>query len=178
MNPYSIEQIYSDLQSKFSDMIGEIRIEPPTTGTPFIIVNREWIRDVCLYLRDDEKYKMNTCNLLSCVDFRKMKSQEYNNQLGVVYHLSSLQETKNGWETIHKCALRVYIPIDDPKIASVSRIWRSTDWHEREGYDMYGIIFEEHPDLRRILLPDDWVGFPLRKDYETPEYYNGMKIPY
>lgn len=131
MNPYSIEQIYSDLQSKFSDMIGEIRIEPPTTGTPFIIVNREWIRDVCLYLRDDEKYKMNTCNLLSCVDFRKMKSQEYNNQLGVVYHLSSLQETKNGWETIHKCALRVYIPIDDPKIASVSRIWRSTDWHER-----------------------------------------------
>lgn len=48
----------------------------------------------------------------------------------------------------------------------------------KEGYDMYGIIFEEHPDLRRILLPDDWVGFPLRKDYETPEYYNGMKIPY
>ena len=77
-----------------------------------------------------------------------------------------------------RCALRAYVPIDDPRIASVSRVWRTADWHEREGYDMFGIVFEGHADLRRILLPDDWEGHPLRKDYTVPEYYNGMKVPY
>ena len=65
MNPVSIEAIHADLQSKFSDMIGEMRREPAETGTPFIIVKAEWMRDVCLYLRDDPKYLMNNLNLLS-----------------------------------------------------------------------------------------------------------------
>jgi NADH-quinone oxidoreductase subunit C len=174
----TIEAIYSDLQTKFSDMIGELRREPADTGTPFIIVRREWIRDVCLYLRDEPRYLMNNLNVLSCVDFREMKSEEYVGQLGVVYHLSSLRPVGDSWKTVATCALRAYVPIDDPTIPSVSRVWRTADWHEREGFDMYGIRFEGHPDLRRILLPDDWEGHPLRKDYKVPDYYNGLKVPY
>jgi NADH-quinone oxidoreductase subunit C len=92
--------------------------------------------------------------------------------------MSSLQPVGDQWKTIHRCALRAYVPVDNPRIASVSRVWRTADWHEREGYDMFGIVFEGHHDLRRILLPDDWEGHPLRKDYKVPDYYNGMKVPY
>jgi NADH-quinone oxidoreductase subunit C len=178
VTPRTIEEIHEDLTAKFSDMIGELRREPADTGTPFIIVRAEWIKDVCLYLRDDPRYLMNKLDLLSCVDFREINSQEYQGQLGVVYHLSSLQPSESMWRTVHRCALRVYTSVDNPRVPSVSRIWRDADWHEREGYDMYGIVFDGHPDLRRILLPDDWEGYPLRKDYTVPEYYNGMRVPY
>jgi NADH-quinone oxidoreductase subunit C len=63
-----------------------------------------------------------------------------------------------------------------PTFKSVTSVYRTADWHEREAYDMVGIYFEGHPDLRRILLPDDWEGFPLRKDYETAEFYKGILI--
>ena len=64
-----------------------------------------------------------------------------------------------------------------PSVPSVEQIWRVADWFEREVYDMYGIRFKGHRDLRRMLLPDDWKGWPLRKDYKTPQTYNGMRVP-
>ena len=63
-----------------------------------------------------------------------------------------------------------------PEFKSITSVYRTADWHEREAYDLLGIFFEGHPDLRRILLPDDWEGFPLRKDYKNAEYYKGIKI--
>jgi NADH:ubiquinone oxidoreductase subunit C len=63
-------------------------------------------------------------------------------------------------------------------VQTVSHIWGTADWHEREAYDMMGIVFDGHPDLRRILCPDDWEGWPLRKDYKVQEFYRGLKVPY
>ena len=66
---------------------------------------------------------------------------------------------------------------ESKKIFSVANIWRTADWHEREAYDLMGVLFEGHPDMKRILLPHDWEGHPLKKDYEVADYYHGMYIP-
>ena len=78
----------------------------------------------------------------------------------------------------HHLMIRVVLPRDKPEIESVSHIWKTADWHEREVFDMYGIQFLHHPDLRRILMPADWVGHPLRKDYKHQEYYRDIKVEY
>ena len=77
----------------------------------------------------------------------------------------------------HKIEIRIAVERKKPSIPSVEQVWRGADWLEREVYDMYGVKFKGHRDLRRMLLPDDWKGWPLRKDYKTPNIYNGMKVP-
>jgi NADH-quinone oxidoreductase subunit C len=108
--------------------------------------------------------QFDTLSLLTGMDYTGGK-------LGVVYHLASVALG-------HTIVLKANVTVDNPHVASVASVWRTADWHEREAFDMIGLIFDGHPDLRRILMPDDWVGHPLRKDYKVPEYYNGMKVPY
>ena len=74
--------------------------------------------------------------------------------------------------------VKVKLSREKPEIDSVSHIWKTANWHEREIFDMYGIYFKNHPDLRRILMPADWEGYPLRKDYKHQEYYRNIKIEY
>tara|TARA_Y100000590_G_scaffold460150_1_gene618817 strand:+ start:150 stop:611 length:462 start_codon:yes stop_codon:yes gene_type:complete len=94
---------------------------------------------------------------------------EVDEQLGLAY---------NFYSTDKKLYLEVRIEFhNSEKIFSVANIWRTADWHEREAYDMMGILFEGHPDMKRILLPEDWEGHPLRKDWKEPEFYNGMPVP-
>jgi NADH-quinone oxidoreductase subunit C len=89
----------------------------------------------------------------------------------VVYNLYSIPFD-------HHLMIKVILPRENPAVDSVSAIWKTADWHEREVCDMYGITFRNHPDLRRILMPADWEGFPLRKDYKHQEYYRDIKIEY
>ena len=102
---------------------------------------------------------------LSGVDYKDPKNED--DRLEVVYHLYSMLKK-------HKLILKVELSRDDPKVPTVENVWGIANWHEREAYDMYGIQFEGHSDLRRILCPDDWVDYPLRKDYVEPETYRGM----
>ena len=76
----------------------------------------------------------------------------------------------------HSVEIRVLVT-DEEEVPSLANIWKTADWHEREAYDMMGIKFYGHPDLKRILLPEDWEGFPLRKDYKVADYYHGVPIP-
>lgn len=78
----------------------------------------------------------------------------------------------------HHLMVKVILPCENPVVDSVSHIWKTADWHEREIFDMYGIRFNNHPDLRRILMPADWEGHPLRKDYKHQEYYRDIKVEY
>ena len=78
---------------------------------------------------------------------------------------------------LNSIEIRIKVSIENPEIPSVEKIWRVADWFERETYDMFGILFSSHSDLRRILLPEDWEGWPLRKDYEVQETYHGIVIP-
>ncbi|BBA79984.1 NADH dehydrogenase subunit J [cyanobacterium endosymbiont of Rhopalodia gibberula] len=84
------------------------------------------------------------------------------------YHLIKVADNSDRPEEIR---IKVFLPRDNPRVPSVYWIWKASDWQERESYDMYGIIYEGHPDLKRILMPEDWVGWPLRKDYVSPDFY-------
>jgi NAD(P)H-quinone oxidoreductase subunit J len=84
------------------------------------------------------------------------------------YHLIKLSDEADQPDEVR---LKVYLPREDPTVPSLYWIWPTSDWQERESYDMYGIIYEGHPNLKRILMPEDWVGYPLRKDYVSPDFY-------
>jgi NAD(P)H-quinone oxidoreductase subunit J len=84
------------------------------------------------------------------------------------YHLIKVNDNSDRPEEVR---IKVFLPRANPKVPSVYWIWKAADWQERESYDMYGIVYEGHPNLKRILMPEDWVGWPLRKDYVSPEFY-------
>lgn len=90
--------------------------------------------------------------------------------LGSAYNFFSMDKR-------HYIEVRIEVERKNAIIPSVVGIWRTADWHEREVYDLFGITYEGHPDLRRILLPSDWEGYPLRKDFKEPEFYNGLPVP-
>lgn len=156
------QEIHSALTVRFGDAIRDAKLDGVVD--PFIRIAPERIREVALYLRDDPALQFDTLCLLTGMDYTGGK-------LGVVYHLASVVLG-------HKIVLKVEVPADNPHVQSVESVWKTANWHEREAFDMIGILFDDHPDLRRILMPDDWEGHPLRKDYKVPEFYNGMKVPY
>ncbi len=157
-----INEIYNKLKSVFGEGIGELKTDLPVR--PFFFADASKIDAVALFLRDEESMQFDNLSCLSGVDYDK-------DNLAVVYHLCS-------YALGHQLVVKCLVPKSDPKIKSVSDVWAAAEWHEREAFDLVGMIFEGNPDLRRILLPEDWEGHPLRKDYKVPEFYNGMKIPY
>jgi NADH-quinone oxidoreductase subunit C len=115
--------------------------------------------EVRLTVRPEATWKL--CRILRDAGFEYLNcisGADWVTHLEVVYDLSSLQHP-------NKVHLRVPVDRENPVLRTVTNIWRGANWHERECYDLFGVRFDEHPDLRRILLPEDWVGFPLRKDY-------------
>lgn len=175
----TIEDILQLLKDKFPQ--SEFSLENELPVDHYIIVNALELPKICTYLRDEENLLFDTLMNLSGVDDNnavKVKDEDGTERLegrtlSVYYHLHSMKFN-------HKVTLKVSVPIETPNVESVESIWKCADWHEREAYDMYGIIFLNHPNLTRILMPYDWEdgSYPLRKDFETPEFYNGMKIPY
>ncbi len=135
---------------------------------PAIYLPADRIMEVCLWLRESPHTYFDFLSNLTAVD------NYPENSFTIVYHLSSIPYQL-------QLTLKVELAVDRstetlPTLPSVSSVWRTADWHEREAYDLMGVFFTEHPDLRRILLPDDWEGFPLRKDYQDPEQYHGINI--
>ncbi|MGB9773899.1 MAG: NADH-quinone oxidoreductase subunit C [Bacteroidota bacterium] len=155
-------EIYEILKNEFGESILEFKKD--AVVEPYIVVVPDRIRDIAYFLRDDERLQFTSLMCLSSVDYN-------DGTLGVVYHLHSMTLG-------HKIVLKVRVPKEAPHVQSVEAVWKAANWHEREAYDLMGIAFDGHPDLRRILLPYDWEGHPLRKDYKVPEFYNGMKVPY
>ena len=119
---------------------------------------------VCSYLYADPETYFDSLSCITGID----QDQE---TMMVVYNIYSIPFN-------HHLMLRVAINRDEPEIDSLVPIWKTAEWHEREAYDLLGIKFKNHPDLRRILLPSDWTGFPLRKDYEEQQLYRGVNVAY
>jgi len=175
----SAEEIFDILKVKFGNSIIELKKDLPVE--PFISVNPFEIDKVSYFLRNNEELQFDSLMNLSGVD--DANGQSVNDEegglkiiggtLSVYYHIESTKLK-------HKLCLKVSVPRESPEVASVYYVWRHADWHEREAYDLVGIKFLNHPDLRRILMPYDWEAgsHPLRKDYKNPEFYQGMKVPY
>ena len=172
------EEIFEILKKEFGDSILALDKETPTE--PIISVDPLQIHKVGTFLRDNDEMKFDSLMCLSGVDDAdgtKVKEEDgsetiQGGTLSVYYHLHSVSIK-------HKITLKVSAQREDAKVESVENVWKCADWHEREAYDMFGINFLNHPDLRRILMPYDWeAGYPLRKDYKNPEFYQGMKVPY
>ena len=119
-----------------------------------VIIKRDRILQVCRYLHDDAALSFDHLKDLCGVDYLNKKEVRFE----VVYNLYSIRHH-------HMIRLRAEVPENDPTIESVTPIWAGANWHERECFDMFGIRFKGHPDMRRILMPEDWEGYPLRKDY-------------
>jgi NADH-quinone oxidoreductase subunit C len=132
-------------------------------------VQRDRVLDLCRTLRDDEGLRFELCSSVSGVDY----GEDVEQRLHVVYHLLSMTYRR-------RIRLEVTLDIDDPHVPSVVEVYPTADWHERETWDMFGVIFDGHPALTRILMPDDWEGHPQRKDYPLggiPVEYKGAEIP-
>ena len=131
-------------------------------GQVGVSLKKDMIRDICLYLRDEPLVRMDHLADLTAVDFSTYPGDS-GPRFEVVYNMISITFR-------HRIRLKVRVPEEDPRIDSVSSIWQTANWHERETYDLMGIKFDGHPDLRRILLPEDWEGYPLRKEYPLKGY--------
>ena len=128
---------------------------------PWSVIDASAILPVCQFLRDDERLRMDHLELLGGTD--------YKDRIEVVYVLYSMRHC-------HRYTLKCRLPREEPRLRTVESLWAVANWHERETYDMLGVVFEGHSDLRRILCPDDWEGYPLRKDYKFPNSYRGMPV--
>ncbi|MBF9128618.1 NADH-quinone oxidoreductase subunit C [Plantactinospora sp. S1510] len=150
----------------FADAIEQVVVD---RGELTLHIRPERIAEVCQVLRDDAALRFELCSSVSGVDYLGSDQR----RLHVVYQLTSMTYRR-------VIRLEVAVTVEDPHVASVTEVYPTADWQEREAYDMFGVVFDGHPSLTRILMPDDWEGHPQRKDYPlggVPVEYKGAEIP-
>ena len=165
----TFKEILSTLKQTFSDISFE---EQQAEGLmPFVVLPKEHLVAVCSYLQQTEGLYFD---MLSCITAMDLGAEA--EQMEVIYTLYSIPYN-------HSFCLKIRFDRNTsseilPSVPSLTSLWKTADWHEREAFDLFGIQFEGHPDLRRILLPEDWEGYPLRKDYKEQEKYHGITVQY
>ncbi|MBX9677842.1 MAG: NADH-quinone oxidoreductase subunit C [Gemmataceae bacterium] len=147
---------------------------------PFVTIESADLPAVCRFLRDDARLKFDILSCISGVDYlepdpKKVAKAGFEPHTEVVYHMQSFAHRHRFVVKLNLPRWKGDKPGELPEVPTVSNLWPAADWHEREVYDLSGIWFTGHPDLRRILLAEDWTGHPLRKDYEFPLEYHGIR---
>ena len=149
-------QILERIKNRFGDRVLEIADKKPD---PFAVVDPKSIVEIARFAKEDLELAMDCLSNQSGVD--------YKDRIEVVYHLYSYQRR-------HGAVLKVKLPRENPSLETLENVWKSANWMEREIYDLLGVNFEGHSDMRRILMPEDWIGHPLRKDFVEPMEYHGI----
>jgi NADH-quinone oxidoreductase subunit C len=150
-----IEEIHAQLKARFGEAIGPLM---PPNKDPFFNVSADRLVEVCQLLKSDPGLRFDFLEDVTATDHLK------ENQIRMVYHLFSYQLR-------HELVIKVECDRASPRVPSLDAVWKTANWLEREVYDLFGVQFDGHPDLRRIMMPDDWVGYPLRKDYQEAGGY-------
>lgn len=164
----TFQEISDIISEQFNHLSIESDIKNPQ---PILIVPVNEVAEICQFLHQDERLFFDHLACVTAIDNgRDIGSMD------VVYNLTSIPYG-------HDLMMKVSFPRNQeneplPQVPTVSHIWRTADWHEREAFDLLGISFIGHPDQRRILLPEDWEGHPLRKDYQAQEKYHGIYVKY
>jgi NADH-quinone oxidoreductase subunit C len=171
------DEIIAVLEQQFGERIRSKKLD---ALDPYVVIDPADLPAVCRFLRDDPRLRFEMLLCISGVDYlepdaKKAPKAGFEPHLEVVYHLQSFTHR-------HRFVFKLILPRwkdnkpgELPEVPSVTSIWGAADWHEREVYDLSGVWFAGHPELRRILLAEDWVGHPLRKDYEYPLEYHGIR---
>ncbi len=154
------KKIYEILSGRFGSAIQQFQ---ENTLPPSIVVGHQAIVEVCDFLKKAEELEFLSLICLSAVDMQEK------GKMAVVYHLGSMRQR-------HTIVLKVELDRGSPHVRTVGTVWPVAAWYEREAYDLLGVVFDGHPDLRRILMPEDWEGYPLRKDYVYPKRYHTWDV--
>src|SRR5215471_5005601 len=154
----TFEQIHQRLVEKFGDAVGPLS---PPKKDPFCVFAAPRLGEICRFLKDDPALYFDFLEDLTATDHPK------ENLIRVVYHFYSYRHR-------HLFIAKVELDRKDPQVDSLEPLWKAANWMEREVFDLFGVVFRGHSDLRRILMPDDWVGNPLRKDYIESGGYRGI----
>ncbi|HEY6006487.1 MAG TPA: NADH-quinone oxidoreductase subunit C [Anaeromyxobacter sp.] len=150
--------VHERLKARFGDDVGPLS-EPKID--PFCVVKKDRLVEVCRFLKTEPGLELDFLEDETAVDWPKR------NVIEIVYHLLSYKHR-------HSIVLKVEVARDAASAPTVEGVWKTANWFEREIYDLFGVEFPGHPDLRRIMLPDDWIGHPLRKDYQEAGGWHGM----
>lgn len=154
------KEIFEYIKDKKVELEIEFQDVKPQSS---IIVKKDKLIEFAKFIKTDSSLLFDMCLYVSGVDYPK------ENILESVYEVFSVKH-------LHRLSFKVRVPRDAPVIPTVSEIWPAANWHERETYDFFGIVYEGHPFLKRILLPEDWEGHPLRKDYVFPKFYRDIPL--
>lgn len=170
-------EIIALLEERFGSAITSKKLD---AIDPWIAVDPARLVEIARFLHDDTRLRFDLLNCITGVDYfepdaKKAPKAGFEPHLELVYHLQSFPHK-------HRFVVKVMLPRwkDNqlgqlPEVPSVNDIWKTADWHERETFDLCGVTFTGHPELTRILLSEDWEGHPLRKDYEFPLEYHGIR---
>lgn len=173
--PYGsyFDEVIDSFQAAYSGFDAAVQKVVVDRGELTLHITREYIAEVAQILRDDPSLRFELLSSLSGVDHLSREGAE-GARLHVAYHLTSMTYRR-------RIRLEVAVSVADPHLPSVTAVYPTADWQERETWDMFGVIFDGHPALTRILMPDDWDGFPQRKDYPLGGveigYKDGAHIP-
>ncbi len=163
------DEVYDALAEAYPNLHAAIEKVVVDRGELTLHIRPESIAEVCAVLRDDEALRFELCSSVSGVDYLGGDER----RLHVAYHLTSMTYRR-------RIRLEVAVSTQRPHVPSVTSVYPTADWQERETFDMFGVVFDGHPSLTRILMPDDWEGHPQRKDYPlggVPVEYKGAEIP-
>jgi NADH-quinone oxidoreductase subunit C len=174
----TVSEIFDRLSQKFGAQITGKNFD---AIDPWIEIHPDFLTKVAQFLQDQPDLAFDMLHCITGVDYfekdpKKAAQSPWQPHLELIYHLSSFTHR-------HRLVLKTNLPRwhdgvegELPRIASVSGLWSTAEWHEREVYDLMGVFFTGNADLRRILCPQDWVGHPLRKDYKMPVEYQGIRM--